>query len=239
MRPAHAARRSSGGDVGKALRRQAVEPHAHGGEVALGERQRIELPRCLFHFLVFEQPAHELGARVFGLGAWRRRRPRQQESRLDLDQHRGHQQVFGGELQLRAPHHLDVTQILARELRHRDVEHVDVLAPDEVEQKIERTLEGLEEHLERFGRDVQVVRQLVERLAVHARERLRLRRRMLEIECRVDASHSAVPLPRAHRASSLRRACAPARNRRRRCCERATDHRGSVARAREWAAARE
>ena len=53
-------------------------------------------------------------------------RPRQQHARLDLDQHRRHQQVFGGEFQLLLAHHLDVLQVLARELRHRDVEDVEV-----------------------------------------------------------------------------------------------------------------
>jgi nucleotide-binding universal stress UspA family protein len=112
----------------------------------------------------------------------RRRRPRQEEARLDLDEHRRHQQVLGRELELRAPHHLDVAQVLARELRHRDVEHVHVLLADQVEQQVERSLEGLEEHLERLGRDVEVDRQRRERLAVDARDRLRRRRRVLEVE---------------------------------------------------------
>ena len=138
------------------------------------ERMLVDLARGLLHALVFEEAAHELRARILRLLARRRRRLGQQQARLDLDQHRGHQQVLGGELELRASHHLDVAQVLARELRHRDVEHVDVLLADEVEQQVERPLERLEEDLERLRRDVEVVRQLVERLAVDARERLRL-----------------------------------------------------------------
>ena len=105
----------------------AVEPDADRREIALGERQRVDVARGLLHPLVLEQAPHELGARVFDFDARRRRRPGQQQPRLDLDQHRGHQQVFRGELELRAAHHLDVAEILARELGHRDVEHVDVL----------------------------------------------------------------------------------------------------------------
>ena len=44
--------------------------------------------------------------------------------------------------------------------RDRDVEDVEVLALDQVEQQIERALEGLEEDLERIGRYVEIVRQL-------------------------------------------------------------------------------
>ena len=65
-----------------------------------------------------------------------------------------------------AAHDLDVLQVLARERRHRDVEDVEVFLADQVEQQVERALEGLEEDLERVGRDVEVVRQLDDRLAV-------------------------------------------------------------------------
>ena len=61
---------------------------------------------------------------------------------------------------------LDVGQVLARHARHRDVEDVEVLLADQVEQQVERAFEGLEEDLERVGRDVQVVRQREQRLAV-------------------------------------------------------------------------
>jgi hypothetical protein len=73
---------------------------------------------------------------------------------------------------------------LARELGHGNVEHIDVLAADEVQQQVKRPFERFEEHLERLGRDVQVLRQLRERLAIDARERLRLGRRMREVERR-------------------------------------------------------
>ena len=127
--------------------------------------------RAGFHPLVLEQPPHQLGARIFGIVAGQRNRPRQKQPRLDLDQHRGHQQVLGSELELRASHHLDVAQVLARELRHRDVEHVDVLLADQVEQQIEGSFEGLQENLERLGRDVEVLRHLEQRLAVDAGHR--------------------------------------------------------------------
>jgi hypothetical protein len=149
-----------------------IEPHAHQREVALRVRQRVDRLRRRLHALVLEQPADELGARVGGLVPRGRGRPRQQQPRLDLDQHGGHQQVLGRELELRSAHHLDVAQVLSRQLRHRDVEHVDVLLADQVDQEVERPLEGLEEHLERLGRDVEIDRQLRERFPVDARDRL-------------------------------------------------------------------
>ena len=68
-------------------------------------------------------------------------------------------------------HELDVLHVLARDLRDRDVEDVEVLAPDQVQQQVERPLERLEEYLERLRRDVEVARQLRDRLAFHDRER--------------------------------------------------------------------
>ena len=66
---------------------------------------------------------------------------------------------------------LDVGQVLARHVGQRNVEDVEVLAPDQVQQQVQRALEGLEEDLQRIGRDVQVGGQREQRLAVQARHR--------------------------------------------------------------------
>ncbi len=67
--------------------------------------------------------------------------------------------------------------VLARDLGDRDVEDVEVLPADEVEQQVERAFERLEEHLERVRRNVEVARQLRDRLAFDDGERhLALRR---------------------------------------------------------------
>ena len=63
-------------------------------------------------------------------------------------------------LQVQLLHELDVLHVLARDVRDRDVEDVEVLAPDQVEEQVERALERLEEHLERLRRDVEVARHL-------------------------------------------------------------------------------
>jgi hypothetical protein len=94
----------------------------------------------------------------------------QQHARLDLDQHRRHQQVFGSQFQVALADLLDIFQVLQGDLGHRDVEDVEVLLADQVEQQVERPFEGVEEDLERIGRDVQVVRHAQQRLAVQARD---------------------------------------------------------------------
>ncbi len=99
------------------------------------------------------------------------RRARQQHARLDLGQDRGHHQVFGGQLEAQLLHRLDVVDVLAGDLGDRDVEDVQVLPADQVQQQVERAFEGLEDDFQRIRRDVQVLRDLQHRLAVHHRQR--------------------------------------------------------------------
>jgi hypothetical protein len=68
-------------------------------------------------------------------------------------------------------HHLHIAQVLACQLRHRDLEDVDVLLANQVEQKIEGPFESLEENLECFGRNIEVMRKLQQRFAMDTRDR--------------------------------------------------------------------
>ena len=205
--------------LGQPRRGDPVEPDADRREVAVGQRQGVELARRLLHPLVLQQPADQLGARIVGLGSGGGGGFGSSRRDLDLDQHRGHQQVLGGELELRATHHLDVVEVLPRQLRHRDVEHVDVLPADQVQQQVERTLEGLEEDFERLGRDVQVPRHLQHRLAVdpgHRRPACAARsgaRPARSANSGVALMNIPAPSPRARRASSRPRAREPSRSR--------------------------
>ena len=63
---------------------------------------------------------------------------------------------------------VDVGQVLPRHVGQRNVEDVEVLPADQVQQQIERSFEGLKEQLQRVGRDVQILRQLEQRLAIQA-----------------------------------------------------------------------
>ncbi len=143
-------------------------------------------------------------------------RTRQQHARLDLDQHRRHQQVFGCQFQAMLLHHLDVGHVLLGERRHRDVEHVEVVLADQVQQQVERPLERLQHHFQRIRRDVQVLRHLHHRFAVDMRHRVgRLRLLELYFGLAHGVSCSPAPSPRARRAWSRSPACVPSRNRRR------------------------
>ena len=140
-------------------------------DVTLEARQFVDIAGCLLEPLVLLQPPHEFGARIFLVLVVRAFRTGQQHARLDLGQHRRHQQVFAGELELQLLHHFDVLHVLLRDLRDRDVEDVDVLTPNQVQQEIERTLERLEEYLQRVRRYVQILRQRGNRLAGDYRKR--------------------------------------------------------------------
>ena len=66
-------------------------------EVAAELGNLVKLGGGELHLLVFEQAAHQLCARVFGLFAFCHLLGRQQHARLDFNQHGCHQQVFGCE----------------------------------------------------------------------------------------------------------------------------------------------
>jgi hypothetical protein len=45
---------------------------------------------------------------------------------------------------------------LAGDLRQRNVENVEILPADQVQEQIERTLEGLEKYLQRLRRNIEI-----------------------------------------------------------------------------------
>ncbi len=137
-------------------------------EVAPVLRQLSQAGGGHLHLLVFEQAAHQLGARVFGLFAFGLLLGRQQHARLDLDEHCRHQQILGGQLQVAAADLVHIRQVLLGHPHHGDVEDVEVLLADQVQQQIQRAFKGLEEDFKRVGWDVQVLRQRKQRLAVQA-----------------------------------------------------------------------
>jgi hypothetical protein len=150
--------------------------------------------------LVLDQPAHQFRARVLGLLAVLALARRQQHARLDLDEHGRHQQVLAGQLEVGLADLVDVGQVLARHVGQRNVQDVEVLLADQVQQQVQRTLEGLEEDLQRVRRDVQVGGHREQRLAVQAshgdgvdhRRRLRVgrgRRHVGHLGCQRFSAH--------------------------------------------------
>jgi hypothetical protein len=148
---------------------RGVAVHLDPQEVASQHGQLIEPGRGQLHALVLDEAAHQLGTRVFGLVGALHLLGWQQHARLDLDEHRRHQQVLGGQLEVVLADLIDVGQVLARDVGQRDVEDVEVLLADQVEQQVERALEGVEEDLEGIGRDVQVGGHGEQRLAIQPR----------------------------------------------------------------------
>jgi hypothetical protein len=57
-----------------------------------------------------------------------------------------------------------------RDRADRDVEDIQILAPDEVEQQIQRPLEGLQDNFKGIRWDVEIARQFGQRLAADQRE---------------------------------------------------------------------
>ena len=137
--------RQQGQGPGKAIEQQA-KPGGHATGRDAADQPHLD-----------DEPGQADGEGEAPLALLDRGRPRQQHPRLDLDQHRRHQQVLGRQFEVAAADLVDVVQVLAGHARHRDVEDVEVLLADQVQQQVQRALEGLEEHLQRVGRDVQVL----------------------------------------------------------------------------------
>ena len=76
--------------------------------------------------------------------------------------------IVSRELQVVPAHGLHVFQVLGCQPHHGNVEDVDVGLADQVEQQVEGAFEGVEEDLQRLRRDVQIPRQLEDRLPVQA-----------------------------------------------------------------------
>src|SRR6056297_88856 len=159
------------GDVGKNLDHL---PFAHLRarleRVPFKARQPVDLLRGLLEALVFLEPANQFSARVLAL-LFLCSRARQEHARLDLGKHGCHHEVLGRKLELQLLHDLDVLHVLLRNPGDRNVEDVDVLPLYEVQQEIERPFEGIQDDLECMGRNVQVDRQLDQRLAFDDRKR--------------------------------------------------------------------
>ena len=112
-------------------------------EIAAGARQRIEAGGGALHLFISQQAAHQFGARVGGFVFFDIFGLRQQQPRFDFDEHRRHQKIFGGKIELVRIHLRDVVQILLGDFHHRNIEHIDVLLADEIQKQIQRPLKAV------------------------------------------------------------------------------------------------
>jgi len=152
-----------------------------------------------FHPLVLDEATHQFRTRVFGFAVLRLGRAWQQHARLDFDQHRRHQQVLGGKLQVALAHRLNVDKVLCRQRRHRNVEDVDVGAANQIKQQIQRAFEGVENDLQGVRRDVEIARHLRHDLAIHLGQV-----RLMGIESRRRRHGDAADQTRLNHLGSLR-----------------------------------
>src|SRR4029077_20457949 len=84
-------------------------------------------------------------------------RPRQQHLRLDVNQRRGHDEKFAGDVQIQLLHQRDRCEVLRGDERDRDVVDVDLVLPDQVQEQIKRSLEVGQLNGEGIGRRFEIV----------------------------------------------------------------------------------
>ncbi len=150
---------------------QDTKIRRHGGgdeDLPLHPRQGIDPLRPQLVALVLLQATNEGDAGIFSLLlVFQLRGLGQQQAGLYLREPGRHQQVFRRQLEVEALHQIHVLHVLGGDLQDGQVEDVELLAPDEVEQEIQRPLEGVEKHLQRIGGDEQVLGQLMVGLPQH------------------------------------------------------------------------
>ena len=69
---------------------------------------------------------------------------RQEQPRLDVDERRSQDQILPGKVQIERPHDIEIFQILLGDQGNGYIVDVNLIFPDEIEQKIQRTLEDIE-----------------------------------------------------------------------------------------------
>ena len=112
------------------------------------------LRRLLVAFVLLQTP-DQLGPGIFRL-LFLAHRPWQQHAGFDLCQHRSHHQIFRRQFQAQIGHHLDVLDVLIGDLGDRDIQNIQILAFDQIEQQVQRSLEGIEKHLQGIRWNVEI-----------------------------------------------------------------------------------
>ena len=93
---------------------------------------------------VFEELLHQLAPRVGLVLVGFPRVGGEEHPALDLHERRGHDEELPRELDVEFAHGLDVVEELVRDARDGDVEDVHLVPLDEVEEQVERAVEGIE-----------------------------------------------------------------------------------------------
>ena len=124
--------------------RRPARARAHGEPALLLAGLRPELPRGVLELLVREELAHEVEARV-ELVVVERRVARQERTALEHEQVARHDEELAGAVDVeRRDPLLEVLDELVGDARDGQLVDVDLGLLDEVEQEVERALEGVE-----------------------------------------------------------------------------------------------
>src|SRR6185312_6521306 len=100
----------------------------------------VQLRRRLLELLVFEQPLHQLLARVHRLLARQDGIGGEHHFALDLYQGGGDHQELGRHLHVQLAQRGEIVQVLGGDGRNRDVVNVNIATADEVQQQVKRSL---------------------------------------------------------------------------------------------------
>jgi hypothetical protein len=61
-----------------------------------------------------------------------------------MDQRRRHHQEVAGDVEVQLLHHVEIVEVLPRDQRNRDVVDIHLVLADQMDEQIERSLEGLQ-----------------------------------------------------------------------------------------------
>ena len=119
-----------------------------GEDVPPPPRLVFQFSRRLLELLILQETTDQFFARIRSILVVKRALfDRQQHAGLDLQQGRGHDEKFTCHGQIQRSHGFQIVEILLSDQGDRYIVDVDLVLPDEMQQKIERTLKLLKSDL--------------------------------------------------------------------------------------------
>ena len=106
----------------------------------------MQLSRCFLEFLVFDQLANQIPARIIFIDIffWRLLIDREKAAAFQINEICRHDDEFAGDVDVQFLERLEILKVLAGDSFKGDFMDVDLIAFDEIEQQIERAFENLE-----------------------------------------------------------------------------------------------
>ena len=127
--------------LGLALRFSRLAPK----DVAIKKRAVAQRIRGLAVTLIVRELPNKIGNRLVFLRLLVVV-TRQQKARLHIHQGSRHQQIFAGHVEVEFLKHVDVSDVLIRDLRDREMVDIQFVGTNQMKEKIQRTLKGTKAH---------------------------------------------------------------------------------------------